>query len=202
MRCPRLPTLIIWSCHQSNDIIIKYIQPCPLPLTPKLKCVAVVSDSSTATCFWLRSVVSCWFLFSGLDEDLSKSESIRQRNASELLQKKTLMERMPLLSHRWESKLTLLVTQVKKSQTGQDMTCTVLLRLWNLVFADGQPHLLHSSFAVKEILSQYEKEDQMLCNNIKITQSSEQFYSSLHLWWWEGKQSLFIHSWVNYLSLS
>lgn len=41
----------------------------------------------------------------------------------------------------------------------------------------------------------------MFCNSVK-TQPSEQFYSLLHLWHWEGKQSLFIHSWVNYLSLS
>lgn len=41
----------------------------------------------------------------------------------------------------------------------------------------------------------------MLCNNVK-TQPSEELYSSLHLRCWEGKQNLFIHSWVNYLSLS
>lgn len=64
-----------------------------------------------------------------------------------------------------------------------------------------RPYLLPSSFLVEEILSQYEKEGQMLGNNVK-TQPSEQFYSPLHLRRWEGKQSLFIRSWVNYLSLS
>lgn len=64
-----------------------------------------------------------------------------------------------------------------------------------------QPNLLPSPFLVEEILWQYEKEGQILSNNVK-TQPSEQFYSSLHLWRWEGKQSLFIYSWVNYLSPS
>lgn len=74
-------------------------------------------------------------------------------------------------------------------------------RLWNLVFADSGPiSFLHLS-SLKKYCHNMKKEGQMLGNNVK-TQPSWQFYSSVHLRWWEGKQSLFIHSWVNYLSLS
>lgn len=92
---------------------------------------------------------------------------------------------------------TLVMTQVEKVQTGQACAFEVMKPCicWR------QPYLLPSSSSVEEILSQYEKEGQMLCNNVK-TKPSEQFYSPLHLWRWEGKQSLFIHSWVNYLSPS
>ena len=67
--------------------------------------------------------------------------------------------------------------------------------------ADAGPiSFLHLSQS-KKCCQNMKKEGQMLCNSLN-TQPLQQFYSSLQLWCWEGKQSLYIHSWVNYLSLS
>lgn len=84
-------------------------------------------------------------------------------------------------------------------RTGCNMWCAA--EVMKRCICWRRPYLLPSSSLLEEILSQYEREGQMLSNNVK-TQPSEQFHSSLHLRRWEGKQSLFIHSWVNYLSLS
>lgn len=93
-----------------------------------------------------------------------------------------------------------LLTQVENPQRGQGVTYTVFLWLWNRnpVFADSSPiSFLHLSQEEKYCRNMKRK---VRRNNVK-THPSQQFYSVLHLWCWEGKRSLFMHSWANYLSL-
>lgn len=90
---------------------------------------------------------------------------------------------------------------VTMERTGCDMYSAFEVMKLKPCICWQQSYPYPSSFVVEEIWPQYEKEGQTISNNVK-TQPSQQFYFSLHLWCWEGKQSVPIHSWVNYLSLS
>lgn len=143
-----------------------------------------------------------WYFFL-LDSEVESMHRTEQKNQTQTLCRYKILipqrswERW--LVYEWGSQGAKLLTQVgekhRKNRTWHARW------LWTLVFADGDViAFLHLS-GLKKYCHNSEKEDQMLSNNVK-TKSSEPFYSSSHPWLWDGKQNLFIHSWINYLNLS